>query len=61
MYCKWVCPAVPNRVTVYVSLEYGKRIVGNFATYELEVLGVANAKDLQAFRRSRTRRRARHH
>ncbi|CAI8591866.1 unnamed protein product [Vicia faba] len=56
---QWVGPAVPNRVTAYLGLESGKRIVGNFATYESAVLGVANAKDLQVFRRSRTRRRAR--
>ncbi|KAI5432153.1 hypothetical protein KIW84_036048, partial [Lathyrus oleraceus] len=56
---QWVGPAVPNRVEAYVSLESRKRIVGNFATYESAVLGVANAKDLQAFRRSRPRRRPR--
>lgn len=56
---QWVGEAVPNRIVAYVGLESRKRIVGNFATYESAVLGVANAKDLQAFRRSRTRRRAR--
>ncbi|KAI5432155.1 hypothetical protein KIW84_036050 [Lathyrus oleraceus] len=56
---QWVGPAVPNRVEAYVSLESRKRIVGNFATYESAVLGVANAKDLQGFRRSRPRRRPR--
>ncbi|CAK8540681.1 unnamed protein product [Lathyrus sativus] len=53
---QWVGLSVPNRVEAYVSLESRKRIVGNFATYESAVLGVANAKDLQAFRRSRPRR-----
>ncbi|XP_058736414.1 probable mitochondrial saccharopine dehydrogenase-like oxidoreductase At5g39410 [Vicia villosa] len=56
---QWVGEAVPNRVVAYVGLESRKRIVGNFATYESAVLGVANAKDLQAFRRSITRRRPR--
>lgn len=53
---QWVGPAVPNRVEAYVSLESGKRIVGNFATYESAVLGVANARKLQELRRSRPRR-----
>ena len=53
---QWVAPAVVNSVEAYVSLESEKRIVGNFATYESAVLGVANAKQLQQLRRSRPRR-----
>lgn len=53
---QWVSPAVPNRVEAYVSLESEKSIVGNFATYESAVLGVANANKLQELRRSRPRR-----
>ncbi|KAK7273354.1 hypothetical protein RIF29_14403 [Crotalaria pallida] len=53
---QWVGPAVPNRVEAYVSLESERRIVGNFATYESAVLGVANASKLQELRRSRPRR-----
>ncbi|GJV05239.1 hypothetical protein Tco_1338808 [Tanacetum coccineum] len=40
---QWVSPVVPNRVEAYVQLESSKRIVGNFATYESAVLGLANA------------------
>lgn len=53
---QWVGPAVPNRVEAFLSLESERRIVGNFATYESAVLGVANAKKLQELRRSRPRR-----
>ncbi|OMP00960.1 hypothetical protein COLO4_12254 [Corchorus olitorius] len=53
---QWVAPAVPNRVDAYVSLESDKRIVGNFATYESAVLGVANMDKLQELRRSRPKR-----
>ncbi|KAJ1421441.1 Saccharopine dehydrogenase, NADP binding domain [Sesbania bispinosa] len=53
---QWVGPAVPNQVEAYVSLESEKRIVGNFATYESAVLGVANANKLLELRRSRPRR-----
>lgn len=53
---QWVAPAVVNRVEAYVSLESEKSIVGNLATYESAVLGVANAKQLQELRRSRPRR-----
>ncbi|XP_027352457.1 probable mitochondrial saccharopine dehydrogenase-like oxidoreductase At5g39410 isoform X2 [Abrus precatorius] len=53
---EWVGPAVPNRVEAYLSLESEKRIVGNFATYESAVLGVANAHSLQQLRRSRPRK-----
>ncbi|WJX75275.1 hypothetical protein P8452_58824 [Trifolium repens] len=53
---QWVGSEVVNRVEAYVSLESEKRMVGNFATYESAVLGVANAHNLQAFRRSRPRR-----
>ncbi|KAJ1401565.1 putative mitochondrial saccharopine dehydrogenase-like [Sesbania bispinosa] len=53
---QWVGSAVPNQVEAYVSLESEKRIVGNFATYESAVLGVANANKLQELRRSRPRR-----
>ncbi|GJS87899.1 probable mitochondrial saccharopine dehydrogenase-like oxidoreductase [Tanacetum coccineum] len=40
---QWVSPSVPNRVEAYVQLESIKRIVGNFATYESAVLGLAKA------------------
>ncbi|KAI3748002.1 hypothetical protein L6452_10804 [Arctium lappa] len=53
---QWVSPAVPNWVEAYVSLESDKRIVGNFATYESAVLGVANADKLADLRRSRPKR-----
>ncbi|XP_021297592.1 probable mitochondrial saccharopine dehydrogenase-like oxidoreductase At5g39410 [Herrania umbratica] len=53
---QWVAPAVPNHVDAYVSLESDKRIVGNFATYESAVLGVANMDKLREFRRSRPKR-----
>ena len=53
---QWVAPAVPNHIDAYVSLESDKRIVGNFATYESAVLGVANMDKLQELRRSRPRR-----
>ncbi|XP_071705505.1 probable mitochondrial saccharopine dehydrogenase-like oxidoreductase At5g39410 [Rutidosis leptorrhynchoides] len=55
---QWVWPAVPNRVEAYVSLESDKKIVGNYATYESAVLGVANSDGLMKFRKS-IRRRAR--
>ncbi|KAL8193465.1 hypothetical protein R6Q57_026600 [Mikania cordata] len=55
---QWVWPAVPNRVQAYLSLESDKRIVGNFATFESAVLGVANADKLRNLRRS-TRKRFR--
>ncbi|KAK1583560.1 hypothetical protein Q3G72_025005 [Acer saccharum] len=53
---QWVTPSAPNRVEAYVSLESDSRIVGNFATYESAVLGVANAQNLQELRRSRPKR-----
>ncbi|GMJ09289.1 hypothetical protein like AT5G39410 [Hibiscus trionum] len=53
---QWEAPAVPNHVTAYVSLESDRNIVGNFATYESAVLGVANMDKLQEFRRSRPRK-----
>ncbi|XVF14339.1 hypothetical protein REPUB_Repub09cG0050900 [Reevesia pubescens] len=53
---QWVTPAVPNYIDAYVSLESDKRIVGNFATYESAVLGVANMDKLQELRRSRPRK-----
>lgn len=53
---QWVAPAVPNHVTAYVSLESDKRIVGNLATYESAVLGVANMDKLQELRRSRPKK-----
>ncbi|KAI3794019.1 hypothetical protein L1987_36644 [Smallanthus sonchifolius] len=49
---QWVSPAVPNRVQAFVTLESDKRIVGNFATFESAVLGVANANKLTKLRRS---------
>ncbi|PHU27654.1 putative mitochondrial saccharopine dehydrogenase-like oxidoreductase, partial [Capsicum chinense] len=53
---QWLSPAVPNSVEAYVSLESDKRIVGNFATYESAVLGVANADKLLELRRNRPKR-----
>ncbi|KAL2329918.1 hypothetical protein Fmac_017499 [Flemingia macrophylla] len=53
---QWVGPTVPNSVEAYLALESEKRIVGNFATYESAVLGVANAHKLQQLRKSRPRR-----
>lgn len=53
---QWVSPAAPNRVEAYLSLESERKIVGNFATLESLVLGVANVGQLQELRRSRPRR-----
>uniref|UniRef100_J3MMM5 Saccharopine dehydrogenase-like C-terminal domain-containing protein n=2 Tax=Oryza brachyantha TaxID=4533 RepID=J3MMM5_ORYBR len=53
---QWAPPSVPVSVQAYVSLESDKKIVGNFGTFESAVLGVANASELQALRRSRPRR-----
>ncbi|KAF3444821.1 hypothetical protein FNV43_RR14514 [Rhamnella rubrinervis] len=51
---QWIGPV--NRVEAYLSLESDKRVVGNLATYESAVLGVANADQLQDLRRSRPKR-----
>ncbi|XP_062186836.1 probable mitochondrial saccharopine dehydrogenase-like oxidoreductase At5g39410 [Phragmites australis] len=53
---QWEAPSAPLSVEAYVNLVSGKRIVGNIGTYESAVLGVANAGQLQALRRSRPRR-----
>lgn len=53
---QWEAPAVPNSVEAYLSLESEKRIVGNFATYESAVLGVANSDVLRRLRKSRAKR-----
>lgn len=53
---QWEPPSAPATVEAYVSLQSTKRIVGNIGTYESAVLGVANAGQLQALRRSRPRR-----
>lgn len=53
---QWEPPSAPVSVDAYVSLHSSKRIVGNIGTYESAVLGVANAGQLQALRRSRPRR-----
>ncbi|XP_021721460.1 probable mitochondrial saccharopine dehydrogenase-like oxidoreductase At5g39410 isoform X2 [Chenopodium quinoa] len=53
---QWVSPSAPNTVEAYLSLESDKRIVGNFATYESAVLGVANADSLRLLRRSRPKK-----
>ncbi|KAL9233746.1 hypothetical protein vseg_008702 [Gypsophila vaccaria] len=45
-----------NAVEAYLSLESQRSIVGNFATYESAVLGVAHANDLRILRRSRPRK-----
>ncbi|KAL4577288.1 hypothetical protein LXL04_013394 [Taraxacum kok-saghyz] len=55
---QWVYPAVPNRIEAYLYAESDKKIVGNFATFESAVLGLANADKLMKLRRS-GRRRAR--
>lgn len=55
---QWVSPAVPNRVQAYLCLESDKTVVGNFATFESAVYGVANAHELTKLRRS-SRKRAR--
>ncbi|KAK1410193.1 hypothetical protein QVD17_36728 [Tagetes erecta] len=55
---QWVSPAVPNQVQAYLCEESDKCIVGNFATFESAVYGVANAHDLTKLRRS-SRKRAR--
>ena len=52
----WVSPSAPNRIEAYLSLESEKRIVGNFATYESAILGVAHSGKLQELRRSRPKR-----
>ena len=53
---QWEPPSAPVTVEAYVSLQSTKGIVGNIGTYESAVLGVANAGQLQALRRSRPRR-----
>ncbi|TVU38052.1 hypothetical protein EJB05_11399 [Eragrostis curvula] len=53
---QWEPPSAPVSVEAYLSLQSSKRIVGNVATYESAVLGMANAGELQALRRSRPRR-----
>ncbi|KAG8099454.1 hypothetical protein GUJ93_ZPchr0013g35309 [Zizania palustris] len=53
---QWAPPSVPVSVQAYVSLESDKKIVGNFGSYQSAVLGVANASELQALRRSQPRR-----
>ncbi|KAK9682271.1 hypothetical protein RND81_10G062000 [Saponaria officinalis] len=45
-----------NKVEAYLSLESEKKIVGNFATYESALLGVANSHELRNLRRSRPRK-----
>ncbi|XP_020147872.1 probable mitochondrial saccharopine dehydrogenase-like oxidoreductase At5g39410 [Aegilops tauschii subsp. strangulata] len=53
---QWTPPSAPVSVVAYVNLESSDRkIVGNFATFESAVLGVANTSQLQALRRSRPR------
>uniref|UniRef100_A0ACD5UKS5 Uncharacterized protein n=1 Tax=Avena sativa TaxID=4498 RepID=A0ACD5UKS5_AVESA len=52
---QWDPPSAPVSVVANVSLESSKKIVGNFGTFESAVLGVANASQLQALRRSRPR------
>ncbi|CAD6217373.1 unnamed protein product [Miscanthus lutarioriparius] len=53
---QWEPPSALVSVEAYVYLQSTKRIVGNIGTYESAVLGVANAAQLQALRRSRPRR-----
>ena len=52
---QWEPPSAPVTVEAYVSLQSTKGIVGNIGTYESAVLGVANADQLRALRRSRPR------
>ena len=52
---QWDPPSAPATVVAHLSLESDRTIVGNFGTYESAVLGVSNASDLQALRRSRPR------
>ncbi|XBI07253.1 hypothetical protein VPH35_135182 [Triticum aestivum] len=53
---QWTPPSVPVSMVAYVNLESSDRkIVGNFATFESAVLGVANTSQLQELRRSRPR------
>ncbi|CAM0906585.1 unnamed protein product [Alopecurus aequalis] len=52
---QWDPPSAPVSVVANVNLESDKKIVGNFGTFESAVLGVANASQLQALRRSRPR------
>jgi short subunit dehydrogenase-like uncharacterized protein len=53
---QWEPPSALVSVEAYLYLQSTKRIVGNIGTYESAVLGVANAGQLQALRRSRPRR-----
>ncbi|GAB4827330.1 hypothetical protein Ancab_034217 [Ancistrocladus abbreviatus] len=53
---QWMPPAAPNVVEAYLSLESERQIVGNFATYESAILGVANVDQLVQLRRSRPKR-----
>ncbi|KAH0697587.1 probable mitochondrial saccharopine dehydrogenase-like oxidoreductase At5g39410 [Solanum tuberosum] len=53
---QWMPPAIFSKVEAYISLESGKRIVGNLGTYESAVLSVANADILQELRRSRPKK-----
>ncbi|KAF3784898.1 putative saccharopine dehydrogenase-like oxidoreductase [Nymphaea thermarum] len=50
---QWVPPSLPHSVEAYLVLESEKRIVGNIATLESSVLGLANVEELQKLRRSR--------
>ncbi|KAM3384539.1 hypothetical protein ACQJBY_008901 [Aegilops geniculata] len=52
---QWKPPSAPLSVVAYVNLESDRKIVGNFGTFQSAVLGVANASELQALRRSRPR------
>ncbi|KAL6656900.1 hypothetical protein ACP70R_004680 [Stipagrostis hirtigluma subsp. patula] len=53
---QWEPPSAPLSVEAYVHLVSDKKIVGNIGTFESAVLGVSNAGQLQALRRSRPRR-----
>lgn len=54
---QWKGMSAPNRINAYLELKSEKEgMVGNIGTLESAVLGMANSKNLQEFRRSRPRR-----
>lgn len=53
---QWEAPAAPNNVEGYLNLESGKKIVGNFGTFESAVLGIASVESLIQLRKSRPSR-----
>lgn len=53
---QWLPPAAPNSIQAYLHLDSNNTTVGNFATYESAILGVANKTELLKLRRSRPKR-----